>query len=666
MALIYPGGDEQQTPNLGLATWGMDEVVANNFIILDSAIGGGTSVLINSVSIANPNFNNTTPAAPVGHVNVIWQVSGSHVSGYVPIGGGSGTVTSVGTSGIATGGPITSTGTINVSGSGNTLVAVTDAGTVATATAGDIITTDGLGNAQDSGVLLSSFGTGPFVELNPTADQTITGDYNLFFSGTNKVTIDTNYLSAGVAIVSLGTGLPLASGEYSSFIDLPGSFQGMGVSDGTNAIVLCLAAGTPRLILSGGQPYIEFDTLTGGYASISFVGSTATSQMLLPLTSGTAGQVLTTDGNNPQQLSWSTPGSGSFVELNPTANQEISGAYGLDLTDPGSELSVAADAFQVSSSNFTYTGVGGAFFTDNCTNGIGITIQELGEGPVEILNLGGLDGILIQSSAGVSITELGPSAIAFVSTGGGFSFTDTSGGSFTVDVTGGISLTGSTTIPDNLTLGGTLTDGSASVGTSGQVLSSTGTGVLWTNAAGGGGFSTTGYGGFWGTGFPEGFEFGSSTQAAGPASNGFPTLYQFALESEWVISGVGFFSVSAFGGTYGCFGIYNAAGNLVLTSGPQSMAVSAAVNTTITPVTLPAGVYYLASGYSYSGCTVACFGGGTYMVQLAQVANGSSAPLKCAYGSSALGVNGALPATMGTLTDSTGNQPGVPAVFFSV
>lgn len=36
---IYPGGDAQVTPNLGLALWGMDEVTAENFILLDTAFG---------------------------------------------------------------------------------------------------------------------------------------------------------------------------------------------------------------------------------------------------------------------------------------------------------------------------------------------------------------------------------------------------------------------------------------------------------------------------------------------------------------------------------------------------------------------------------------------------------------------------------------------------
>jgi hypothetical protein len=90
MSLIYPGGDAQVTPNLGLATFGMDEVLAENMILLDAAIGSGSSsVKVNSVTISNPNFNNTTPAAPGGNTNVKFQVDGSgNVSAYAANGGG--------------------------------------------------------------------------------------------------------------------------------------------------------------------------------------------------------------------------------------------------------------------------------------------------------------------------------------------------------------------------------------------------------------------------------------------------------------------------------------------------------------------------------------------------------------------------------------------------
>ena len=123
MSEIWPGGDHQYSNNLGLALWGADPVVIENFLTIDAAFGsissaidingvavpnpnfvdsasvtftvvgsnvhataagGGSSVDVNGNPIANPNFNGTTPAAPAGNTNVTFQVSGGSVSAYVP------------------------------------------------------------------------------------------------------------------------------------------------------------------------------------------------------------------------------------------------------------------------------------------------------------------------------------------------------------------------------------------------------------------------------------------------------------------------------------------------------------------------------------------------------------------------------------------------------
>jgi len=105
--------------------------------------GSGSSFVldVNGSSVASPNFNGTTPAAPAGYTNGIWQVSGSSISVYVPtaiqtdqntvitsltagdvlVWNGSewvnalpGTVTDIITGTGLTGGPITSTGTISL------------------------------------------------------------------------------------------------------------------------------------------------------------------------------------------------------------------------------------------------------------------------------------------------------------------------------------------------------------------------------------------------------------------------------------------------------------------------------------------------------------------------------------------------------------------------
>jgi hypothetical protein len=114
------------------------------------------------------NYSATTPAAPAGKTNVVFQSDGKgNISAYYTPSSGSGTVTSVATAGIATGGPITTMGTVTVTGSGSTTTAATADTNVASAPAGDVITADGSGNVKDSGTLLSS--------LAPKASPALTG-----------------------------------------------------------------------------------------------------------------------------------------------------------------------------------------------------------------------------------------------------------------------------------------------------------------------------------------------------------------------------------------------------------------------------------------------------------------------------------------------------------
>jgi hypothetical protein len=119
----YPG--QTTTPQLGISLVGMDESIAEGFILVDAQFGGGggsTSVLVNGSPITNPNFNDTTPAAPPGNTNVTWQVSGSNVSAYVPTGGGSGNISGTLTPGVipvATGVNAIGDGSLTDDGIGN-------------------------------------------------------------------------------------------------------------------------------------------------------------------------------------------------------------------------------------------------------------------------------------------------------------------------------------------------------------------------------------------------------------------------------------------------------------------------------------------------------------------------------------------------------------------
>src|ERR1700680_3133870 len=73
MSQIYPGGDHQITPNLGLGLWGTDEVMSDNIILIDTAFGSvGGSIKINGSVVNSPNFVNSASAT--------FSVIGSNIS----------------------------------------------------------------------------------------------------------------------------------------------------------------------------------------------------------------------------------------------------------------------------------------------------------------------------------------------------------------------------------------------------------------------------------------------------------------------------------------------------------------------------------------------------------------------------------------------------------
>lgn len=75
------------TPFLGLSLVGMDEVIALDMLLIDTfASTAGGTVKVNGAVVTSPNFNDTTPAAPGGGTNVLWQKDGSgNISAYVTI-----------------------------------------------------------------------------------------------------------------------------------------------------------------------------------------------------------------------------------------------------------------------------------------------------------------------------------------------------------------------------------------------------------------------------------------------------------------------------------------------------------------------------------------------------------------------------------------------------
>jgi hypothetical protein len=116
-------------------------------------------------------------------------------------GGGGGTVSNVATSGIATGGPISTTGTINVTGSGSTTTAATAAVNLAAAPTGDVLTSDGSGNVQDSGVLLSTLA---LKQTQTVVGFSATPNFNASTSSNFKITLSGNVTSSTISGATAG------------------------------------------------------------------------------------------------------------------------------------------------------------------------------------------------------------------------------------------------------------------------------------------------------------------------------------------------------------------------------------------------------------------------------------------------------------------------------
>ena len=73
------------TSNIGLALYGMDEILAENMLLIDAAYGSGSSIFVNGTLVTSPNLSSTLPAAPPGNQLVTFQFdSNGNISAYIP------------------------------------------------------------------------------------------------------------------------------------------------------------------------------------------------------------------------------------------------------------------------------------------------------------------------------------------------------------------------------------------------------------------------------------------------------------------------------------------------------------------------------------------------------------------------------------------------------
>lgn len=291
----YLESSDPITPNIGFSLKGMDPIVAANFVLADSAItGGGFSVKINGALILNPNFNNTTPAAPVGYVNVLWQVDGSgNVSGYVPTGGG--------------GTPGGSDGDIQYNNSGvfgGSATSINAAGSMVFPTGQTI--TDSAGNTISFQSNRISLFSPNFAALLLTTTECVFSD-------------------------NLGDALYLNDGTNQWYLDNASGSASIRNPNGTNTIIV--HGGMAPDALS----HILADTL---FPAVVISGSAPANGQILVATSGTTAQWSTPSGSGTV-TSVSFTGDGTVLSSNPSTPVTTSGTLTATLNTQSANVVLA-------------------------------------------------------------------------------------------------------------------------------------------------------------------------------------------------------------------------------------------------------------------------------------------------------------------------------------
>ncbi len=180
-------------------------------------------------------------------------------------------------------------------------------------------------------------------------------------------------------------------------------------------------------------------------------------------------------------------------------------------------------------------------------------------------------------------------------------------------------------------------------------------------------FSTAGQGGFWGPGLAENVHGWSDgiTDTNIVVTGNEVRVRQFILQSSFTIRHVTTeLAAGAFSGTTFNFGIYSAAGNLLLDSGAfdGSYAAEGTVQTaSVTCVTLAPGTYYYAqTASSYVVEPIGLVGNGS-LITVDAIANANGSRFAVAANTAS---GGALPSTLGALGAEGTGPTGTGLAFF--
>jgi hypothetical protein len=242
---LFPYPNQRYSSNIGLSLFGMDEVLAENFLLIDAVYGAGSSINVNGVLVTSPNFSSTTPPAPGGDELVTFQVDANgNISAYVPTPAPGGVTSLTGDGVVYNNSASTGAVTLSlISQTKNTFLGAPN-GSNGTPTFRALVAAD-----------LPTSGTWAFA-------GTISG--NTIFSGTPTSTTNVNAADASAQIstdafvqnalnLSMGTvPLSITGGTYSFFCQ------------GSGATVVVFASGSISSILTwaGGSGYKVGDVIT--------------------------------------------------------------------------------------------------------------------------------------------------------------------------------------------------------------------------------------------------------------------------------------------------------------------------------------------------------------------------------------------------------------------
>lgn len=314
MSEIFPAGDGQYSQNLGLALWGADEVVIENFLLIDAAFGSvGGSVNVNGVAVPAPaNFINSA--------TVTFSVVGSNIS-----------LTASGSSGTF---PVTFPAVAHEWL--NSYSSVTGLFTATQPSAADLSNgTDGTG-AVVLASAISGFGDGTVTSVsftgglisvaNPTTTPSLTvagtsGGVPYFSSASTWAS--SGVLPAGDFVLGGGAG----SAPTASFSIVPIANGGTGAATVAAGTVFGNPTGSTAAPSFTSVPVLGINASVAGTLGIAnggALGTTITIQNLgnttaynfnLPTTAGTAGQVLTSQAGASTSMTWTTPTTGTVTSV---------------------------------------------------------------------------------------------------------------------------------------------------------------------------------------------------------------------------------------------------------------------------------------------------------------------------------------------------------------